>query len=89
MAQQWRGRGCLSGETAGGEKPLLSFFPALIYFRPMQEAGGLVACLANGRVHVYNLESLARFDQTFVPSFNLDVLAEVEGILPFSSRARR
>ena len=31
----------------------------------MQEAGGLVACLANGRVHVYNLESLARFDQSF------------------------
>ena len=55
----------------------------------MQEAGGFVACLANGKVHVYNLESLARFDQTFVPSFNLDVLAEVEGILPFSSRARR
>ena len=39
----------------------------------MQEAGGLVACLANGRVHVYNLESLARFDQTYVPSFNLYV----------------
>ena len=27
----------------------------------MQEAGGLVACLAGGRVFVYHLESLARY----------------------------
>ena len=27
----------------------------------MQESGGIVACLAGGRVFVYHLESLARY----------------------------
>ena len=47
----------------------------------MQEAGGLVACLANGRVHVYNLESLARFDQ----SFQLSILIFWQGWKAFCS----
>ena len=56
----------------------------------MQEAGGLIACLANGRVHVYNLESLARFGQTCLKLVQFfDVLAVVGGILLFSSQARK